>query len=168
MHLPAPNLWRDGRPQTITVPQTLQKPRPWRAGPITAYYLDQSATIQYSSRPCWYVWDWVGRSGPLHRPYHRSHLPCFTRERDPSNGQHRGSELYWRALSQSGEFQHWAEPGKSFVEVQSEVFEVFLRKLYIVYVDRWTCVHAGGECDLGWLGSIGFHSSHIEPLLNCE
>jgi hypothetical protein len=52
-------------------------------------------------------------------------------------------------------------PGKSSVEV-------FLRKLDVVYIDRWSRVFAGGEYDLGWLGSIGFHFPHFEPLLNCE
>jgi hypothetical protein len=50
-------------------------------------------------------------------------------------------------------------PDKSSVEVQSKVFEVlFLRKLAIVYVDLWTRVFAGGECDLGWLGFTGLNS----------
>jgi hypothetical protein len=41
-------------------------------------------------------------------------------------------------------------PGKSSVEVQSELSDAFfLRKLDVIYVDQWTCVFADGECDLG-------------------
>jgi hypothetical protein len=41
-------------------------------------------------------------------------------------------------------------PGKSSVEVQSEVFDVlFLRKLDVIYADWWTHIFMGGECDLG-------------------
>jgi hypothetical protein len=41
-------------------------------------------------------------------------------------------------------------PGKSSVKVSSEVFDVFfLRKLDVTYVDHWTCVFVGCECDLG-------------------
>jgi hypothetical protein len=39
-------------------------------------------------------------------------------------------------------------PGKSSVEVQFEVFDIFMRRLDVVYVDRWTRIFAGGECDL--------------------
>jgi hypothetical protein len=37
--------------------------------------------------------------------------------------------------------------GKSSVEVQFKLFDVFMRKFDIIYVDWWTRVFAGGECD---------------------
>jgi hypothetical protein len=54
-------------------------------------------------------------------------------------------------------------PGKSSVEVQSEVLDVFfLGKLDIAYVDRWARVFMGDECDLTrihWLSFSTFRAS---------
>jgi hypothetical protein len=54
-------------------------------------------------------------------------------------------------------------PGKSSVEVELEIFDVFrLVELHIVDMDRWAGRTSRSEDDMGRLGFVGFHSPFFE------
>jgi hypothetical protein len=59
-------------------------------------------------------------------------------------------------------------PGKSSVEVEPEIFDVFrLGELHIVGMDWWAGRTSRREGDMGRLGFLGFHLPFIKPVLNC-
>jgi hypothetical protein len=53
-------------------------------------------------------------------------------------------------------------PGKSPVEMQPDILDIFLlRKVYVVYVDWWSGFSSCGECDMDRFVFIGFYPSFL-------
>jgi hypothetical protein len=59
-------------------------------------------------------------------------------------------------------------PGKSPIKVYPEIFDIFLRELRIVYMDRGACLSLCSECYVDRLGFVGFHSPFFKTVLNCK
>jgi hypothetical protein len=51
-------------------------------------------------------------------------------------------------------------PGKSPVEMQPDILDILLRKVYAVYVD-WRAGSSCGECDEDRLGFVSFYSQSL-------
>jgi hypothetical protein len=53
-------------------------------------------------------------------------------------------------------------PGKSPVEVQPEIFDIFLsRKVFVDYMECQAGFSSCGECEMNWPGFISFYSPFL-------
>jgi hypothetical protein len=79
-HPQAPHTRGIGRPQTIPVSQTPEKPRPGFARRFPSHHLGQPTTLKYKGRPCWTNQGRLGHCSPLRRQHHGGCTPTIARK----------------------------------------------------------------------------------------